>query len=237
MNINLDEKRILRITYALEDGSVVDYGFKNGEICDVKQVSGSDSKVLSDREMIDRASGLNFGKYKNRIKNMLSDSEMIDKIRNSEFMDELEDARKRFKISKEIVDTFPEKDKDSGYKKINRRYSDESLKTTRELIKMDEDGRLDEIVRKHNGRALANKPIDEYVKLETKKESEDQYDLDVCNKNLNKIEEKILRLMRSDENEINTEEFKTLLDDYNSYKTKKKELDKKVWDNMTKCKG
>ena len=99
MNINLDEKRIRKIIYTLEDGTVVAYNLKNGDIWCVQEL----------------------GKIDKDWKTALTDQEMIDSIRNSKFMDELEDARKRFKISNEIAETFPQKDKDSGQEKVNRK--------------------------------------------------------------------------------------------------------------------
>jgi hypothetical protein len=204
MNINLDEKRIRKIIYTLEDGTVVAYNFKNGDIWCVKEL----------------------GKIDKDWKTALTDQEMIDSIRNSKFMDELEDARKRFKISNEIAETFPQKDKDSGQEKVNRKYSDESFKATSELIKMDKEGKLDEILRK------THKNIDEYIKHDT--ELEDEYDARECGRNIRNIEEKILARLRNVDNIENDKEFNNLIDGYKFYKSKKKELDDKIWNEKYK---
>jgi len=204
MNINLDEKRIRKIIYTLEDGTVVAYNFKNGDIWCVKEL----------------------GKIDKDWKTALTDQEMIDSIRNSKFMDELEDARKRFKISNEIAETFPQKDKDSGQEKVNRKYSDESFKATSELIKMDKEGKLDEILRK------THKNIDECIKHDT--ELEDEYDARECGRNIRNIEEKILARLRNVDNIENDKEFNNLIDGYKFYKSKKKELDDKIWNEKYK---
>lgn len=204
MNINLDEKRIRKIIYTLEDGTVVAYNFKNGDIWCVQE----------------------FGKIDKGCKTALTDQEMIESIRNSKFMDELEDARKRFKISNEIAETFPQKDEDSGQEKVNRKYSDESFKTTSELIKMDKEGKLDEILRK------THKNIDKYIKHDT--ELEDEYDAHECGRNIRNIEEKILTRLRNTDNIENDKEFNNLIDGYKFYKSKKKELDDKIWNEKYK---
>ena len=204
MNINLDEKRIRKIIYTLEDGTVVAYNLKNGDIWCVQEL----------------------GKIDKDWKTALTDQEMIESIRNSKFMDELEDARKRFKISNEIAETFPQKDKDSGQEKVNRKYSDESFKATSELIKMDKEGKLDEILRK------THKNIDEYIKHDT--ELEDEYDARECGRNIRNIEEKILARLRNVDNIENDKEFNNLIDGYKFYKSKKKELDDKIWNEKYK---
>ena len=198
MNINLDEKRIRKIIYTLEDGTVVAYNFKNGDIWCVQEL----------------------GKIDKDWKTALTDQEMIDSIRNSKFMDELEDARKRFKISNEIAETFPQKDEDSGQEKVNRKYSDESFNVTSELIKMDKEGKLDEILRK------THKNIDECIKHDT--ELEDEYDARECGRNIRNIEEKILARLRNVDDIENDKEFNNLIDGYKFYKSKKKELDDKI---------
>ena len=204
MNINLDEKRIRKIIYTLEDGTVVAYNFRNGDIWCVQEL----------------------GKIDKDWKTALTDQEMIESIRNSKFMDELEDARKRFKISNEIAETFPQKDKDSGQEKVNRKYSDESFKATSELIKMDKEGKLDEILRK------THKNIDEYIKHDT--ELEDEYDARECRRNIRNIEEKILARLRNVDDIENDKEFNNLIDGYKFYKSKKKELDDKIWNEKYK---
>ena len=234
MDIKLDDKRIRCIIYQLEDGSQVAYNFANGELLGVQPVK-SDDEIPTDREMIDKAGKLNLARYKNRIKNMISDSEMIQRIRNSEFMDELEDARKRFKIDKEIVDGFPEKDDiyRENPKRSKDKCSEESLKVAQEIIKMDKEGKLDEFLKRHS-----NSNIDKFIREETEsplRDSELADDSTACQKNMNTIEKKILEKIRMGEGDVTKDkEFEKLVEDYNFYREKKKELDDKIWDSMPK---
>ena len=211
MDIKLDDKRIKEIVYQLEDGRVVRYNFKDGEINYIQLVNEG---VIE------------------KTKEIPTDSEMIDKIRKSEFMNELEDARKRFKISKAIADTFPDKDDDGNIKTPNRKYSDESLSIAKEIIKMDKEGKLDEILKRHG-----TKTIGDIIKRleEPLVDSELSDDSAACQKNLDTIERKLLARLRMDgEDTANDDEFKKLLDNYNFYKNKKKEIDDKLWKTTTK---
>lgn len=234
MNINLDDKRIKKIVYQLEDGSQVAYNFENGELFSVGSLR-NDGEIPTDREMIDKADKLNLARHKNKIKNMISDSEMIQRIRNSEFMDELEGARKRFKIDKEIVDGFPEKDDiyRENPKRSGDKCSDESLKVAQEIIKMDREGKLDEFLKRHS-----TSYIDKFIREETEsplRDSELADDSTACQKNMNTIEEKILRKIRMGEGDVTKDkEFEKLVEDYNFYREKKKELDDKIWDSIPK---
>lgn len=233
MDIKLDDKRVRCIIYQLEDGSQVAYNFANGELLSVQLVE-NDGEIPTDREMIDKAEKLNLARYKDRIKNMISDSEMIQRIRNSEFMDELEDARKRFKIDKEIADTFPDKDDDGNIKTPNRKYSDESLGVVKEIIKMDREGKLDEILKRHSA-----SNIDKFIREEIEsplRDSELADDSAKCQRNMDTIEQKILKKLRMCEGDFHEDdEFVKLMDNYNFYKSKKKELDDKIWAEIPKA--
>ena len=163
----------------------------------------------------------------------LSDSEMIEKLKNSEFMNELEEAKKRFKLGKEIADSFPDKDDDGNTKQADRKYSDESLKVAKEIIKMDKEGKLDEIIKR---RGSGN--IDKYIvqELESPFTSELDYDASACSKNMNLIEQKLLTRLRMTDNDVTKDEsFEKLLENYNFYKTKKKEIDDKIWAQVPKA--
>ena len=213
MNVNLDDKRIMKIIYQLEDGSVVAYSFKNGELWTMQTLSD-----YYERKDVNETP---------------TDREMIERIRTSEFMNELEDARKRFKLSKEIADTFPDKEIDGTMKPQDRKYSDESLDVVKEIIKMDRDGRLDEILKRCHA-----KGIDKFIREETEsplRDSELSDDSTACQKNMNTIEAKILTRLRMNDNDATKDEsFNKLLEDYNFYKTKKKEIDDKIWESVPK---
>lgn len=234
MNINLDDKRIKSIFYELEDGRVVSYNFENGELLYVSLVVDG-KETPTDREMINKTEKLNLTKYKDRIKNMISDSEMIQRIKNSEFMDELEDARKRFKIDKAIADTFPDKDEQDNKKRPENKCSDESLEVAKQIIKMDKEGKLDEILKRFNNGNILDKYVRENVEspLSDSELSDDSF---ACQKNMDFIESKLVsRLRREDFDATKDDEFQKLLESYKFYKEKKKEIDDKIWAQVPKA--
>jgi hypothetical protein len=158
----------------------------------------------------------------NNNKEPLSDKEMIDAVKKSEFMNEVNAARKRFKIGKEIVDGFPEKDDiyRENQKRSEDKCSDESLKVAQEIIKMDKEGKLDEI-------AVNSRPIlDEKIKTAVKEYNSDlSYDSDICANSIRNIEDKVLIALRKG----NKDELEKLMDDYKFYNERKKTIDNKIW--------
>ena len=210
MVFNLDEKRITTIFYKLENGDKIVYQLENGEIiCAEKIKDGESYKKKKDAKP-------------------LTDSEMIEAVKKSEFMGELEDARKRFKISKEIADSFPDKDENGKRKRSDIKYSDESLKLAKEIIKMDKEGKLDEILKRLD---KGGKSKDISKVLQDPDNSELSYDLSACERNMRTIEEKILlRLRMNDGDTTNSDELNKLIENYDFYKNKKKEIDEKLWE-------
>jgi hypothetical protein len=217
MNITLDDKRIKKIVYELEDGNLVTYNLKNGELYGM-YISSNNSEGDEKPE-----------------KPGLTDSEMIEKIKKSEFMDELEGARKRFKIDKAIADTFPDKDEQDNKKRPENKYSDESLEVAKQIIKMDKDGKLDEILKRYKNESILDKYVREDIDSPLS-DSDLSYDSSACQKNMNTIESKIVsRLRREDFDATKDDEFQKLLENYNFYKTKKKEIDDKIWAQVPKA--
>lgn len=217
MNITLDDKRVKKIVYELEDGNLVTYNFKNGELYGM-YISSNNSEGDEKSE-----------------KAGLTDSEMIERIKKSEFMDELEGARKRFKIDKAIADTFPDKDEQDNKKRSENKYSDESLEVAKQIIKMDKDGKLDEILKRYNNGNILDKYVRENVEspLSDSELSDDSF---ACQKNMDFIESKLVsRLRREDFDATKDDEFQKLLENYNFYKTKKKEIDDKIWAQVPKA--
>ena len=256
LNLNLDDKRIKKIIYQLEDGSLVGYNFNNGELWDIQCFSENCSPFKMDDELeeyesqekendpllhhidkqIDDAKEIiemdkkgvldeilkkKYG-FTKKDEKPLSDNEMIEAVKKSEFMDELKAARKRFKIGKEIVDGFPEKDDiyRENTKRSEDKCSDESLKVAQEIIKMDKEGKLDEI-------AANSRPIlDEKIKTVVKEYNSDlSYDSDVCSNSIRNIEGKVLVALRNG----NKEELEKLMDNYKFYNERKKTIDNKIW--------
>jgi hypothetical protein len=252
MNINLDDKRIKKIVYQLEDGKTIEYTLNDGEInyaeiIDSKECEGSntaenedsllyptinqigDAKKIIEMDkkgVLDEMLKKKYG-FTDKDEKPLSDSEMIDAVKKSEFMDELNAARKRFKIGKEIVKDFPEKDDiyRENPKRSEDKCSDESLKVAQEIIKMDKEGKLDEI-------AVNSRPLlDEKIKTMVKEVNNDlSYDSDVCADSIRKIENKVLIALRNG----NKDELEKLIDNYKFYKEKKQIIDDKLWDETYK---
>jgi hypothetical protein len=255
LNLNLDDKRIKKIVYQLKNGKTVEYRFNNGELVEVpivyngsdepkkceskkadvnedyllhhisKQIDGAKEIIEMDKKGVLDEILKKHGTNNN--KEPLSDNEMIETVKKSEFMDELKAARKRFKIGKEIVDGFPEKDDTyrENPKRSEDKCSDESLKVAQEIIKMDKEGKLDEI-------AANSRPIlDEKIKTMVKEVNNDlSYDSDVCADSIKKIENKVLIALRNG----NKDELEKLIDNYKFYKEKKKIIDDKLWDETYK---
>ena len=243
MNISLDDKRIKKIVYQLEDGKTIEYGFDNGELVEITTVyskcSGGNLEAAQEIIEMDKKGVLNeilkekYG-FTKKDEKSLSDKEMIDAVKKSEFMDELNAARKRFKIGKEIVDGFPEKD-DTYREKPKRsedKCSDESLEVVKEIIKMDKECKLDEMLKRHNKDEIGKHICAEVMTYNDSELADDSY---ACQKNMNTIEQKILARIRMNEDNLKeNEEFNKLIDDYKFYQTKKKELDDKIWNNIPK---
>jgi hypothetical protein len=255
LNLNLDDKRIKKIVYQLKNGKTVEYRFNNGELVEVpivyngsdepkkceikkadvnedyllhhisKQIDGAKEIIEMDKKGVLDEILKKHGTNNN--KEPLSDNEMIETVKKSEFMDELKSARKRFKIGKEIVDGFPEKDDTyrENPKRSEDKCSDESLKVAQEIIKMDKEGKLDEIAA--NSRSM----LDEKIKTMVKEVNNDlSYDSDVCADSIKKIENKVLIALRNG----NKDELEKLIDNYKFYKEKKKIIDDKLWDETYK---
>jgi len=205
MVFNLDEKRITTIFYKLENGDKIVYQLENGEIvCAEKIKDGETYKKKKDAKP-------------------LTDSEMIEAVRKSSFMDELASAKKRFKIGKEIVKDFSKTDTvfNKKDKRTEDECSEESFKIAQEIIKMDREGKLDNILARKRG--LIDRPLKTAIKRENNPLSQDS---STCCKNIKTIEEKILDSLRVGDRE----KLEKLIEDYNFYRGKKEEIDNKLWD-------
>ena len=235
LNLNLDDKRIKKIVYQLENGKTVEYRFNNGELVETpivynyndeskkcedqkadvnngpllyhigKQIDGAKEIIEMDKKgVLDEI----LKKHDtNNNKEPLSDNEMIEAVKKSEFMNELKAARKRFKIDKEIVNGFPEKDDTyrESTKRSEDKCSEESLKVAQEIIKMDKEGKLDEIAAVKRG--LIDKPL----KTAGKEDNNDlSYESDICDNSIRKIENKVIIALRNG----NKEEHEKLMDNY-----------------------
>ena len=208
MELKIDDKKIRELIVEKDENTLIKYKLNDGMIVDT---------VVYDIDAKKDA-------------NVLSDSEMIDRVKKSEFMDELNKARRKYKISKEISDTFPEKDDDGNVKTPGMKTSDESLDIIKEIIDKDKDGTLDEIARRNTMKVepvIKNMDYDDYNGKE--------FDLGKCNESIRKIEEKIMNMIRNSEGTSITESkvFNDVLDDYRDYCTKRNKLSDEVWNSHT----
>lgn len=211
MNINLDDNKIVKIVYRQDDTRVLEFNYKDGALVSV--ATSFSPKALE----------------KEPKPNVMSDEEMIEAVKNSDFMDELKAAKKKYKLAKEIAENFQEKDEtptNLGYKP-NKNYSDESIDIIKKIIKLDEDGTLDEIAQK------VRTKIDNVISLPSQVEGQ-EYDIemDTCQRSIDKIKDDIMKsIENTDLNDINNNKnFCEMVDMYKNYLNKKKELSDKKWD-------
>ena len=211
MNINLDDNKIVKIVYRQDDTRVLEFNYKDGALVSV--ATSFSPKALE----------------KEPKPNVMSDEEMIEAVKNSDFMDELKAAKKKYKLAKEIAENFQEKDEtptNLGYKP-NKNYSDESIDIIKKIIKLDEDGTLDEIAQK------VRTKIDNVISLPSQVEGQ-EYDIemDTCQRSIDRIKNDIIKsIENTDLNDINNNKnFCEMVDMYKNYLNKKKELSDKKWD-------
>lgn len=212
MNINLDDNKIVKVVYRQDDTRVLEFNYKDGAL-----VSVTTSFIPKAVE-------------KEPKPNVMSDEEMIEAVKNSDFMDELKAAKKRYKLAKEIAEDFPEKDETPtklGYKP-NKNYSDESIDIIKKIIKLDEDGTLDEIAQK------VRTKIDNVISLPSQVEGQEcDIDMVTCERSLDRIKNDIMKTIEdTDLNDAKeSRKFSEMVDMYKNYLGKKKELSDKKWNS------
>lgn len=214
MNINLDDKKIVKIIYQLNDKNLLTFNYKDGELTSV-----TTEKALNPYSAM---------------KGTPTDSEMIEMVKNSDFMKEIVNERRKRKaeesIPKEIADTFPDIDEDTKKKKpLFKGYSVNGYETIKKLIEMDLNGTLDEILKKHSDKYDAK-----YI-CETNEQDLD-IDMLACDKSIYKLEDEIISTIRNTNSE-NLDGEKELLEKiktYRDYLKKKNELIDKQWELKTK---
>ena len=205
MDFKIDDKKIRELVVEKDENTLIKYKLNDGMIVDTVVYNASAKKKA----------------------NVLSDSEMIDKIKKSEFMDELIKAKKN-KINKEISDASTEKGGDDKIKPTSMKVSDEDLEIIKGIISKDKDGTLDEIARRNTRKVepvIKDMNYDDYNGKE--------FDLGKCNESIRKIEEKIMSMIRNSEGTNITESkaFNDMLDDYKDYCAKRKTLEEEIWNS------
>ena len=214
MNISLDDKKIVKIVYQLNDKDLLTFNYKDGELTSV-----TTEKALNPYSTMKRTP---------------TDSEMIEMVKNSDFMKEIVNERRKRKteesIPKEIADTFPDIDDGTKKKKpLLKGYSVNGYETIKKLIEMDLNGTLDEILKKHN---------DKYNPKYICETNEQDLDIDMlaCDKSISKLEDEIMSIIRNtnSENHDGGKELLEKIKTYKDYLKKKNELIDKQWESKTK---
>lgn len=124
MNINLDDKKIVKIVYAVDDFTELNIEFKDGNICAVNK------------------------KYKNENSNSMNEiKDMLEKSRSSNWPSDI--VRRRNEIEKKIEQDRENLEKSINAKRTANNSEIKNLYDCKKLIDMDKDGKLDEIVKEH----------------------------------------------------------------------------------------
>lgn len=189
MNINLNDEKILKIVYQLNDKETINFNYENGELVSI-------TKDGDKKQSIDEI------------------RKILNVTRESDFLE---------KVKKMVKDAS---NKETSEKIENLKASNDSIKRAKEIIKMDENGELDGILKrvyKNNEKYDIAKPI----KVESKCDSEYSLDTSICQKSLNMIQSKLLNLLCNGEIKHDNDEFWGLIDAYQEYNKKLKELQDK----------
>lgn len=195
MNINLNDEKILRIVYQLNDKEIVNFNYENGEIVSVTKDGDKEQKIDDFKKML----------------NITKEPDFLEKVKQL-----VKDAS----------------NKETSEKIEEMKVKDDSLKKAKEIIKMDKNGELDGILK----RVYKNSEkydIAEPIKVESKCDSEYSLDTSICQKSLNMIQSKLLNLLCNGEIKHDNDEFWGLIDAYQEYNKKLKELQDKEWEVRT----
>lgn len=131
MNINLDDKKIVKIVYAVDDFTELNIEFKDGNICAVNK------------------------KYKNENSNSMNEiKDMLEKSRSSNWPSDI--VKRRNEIEKKIEQDRESLEKSVNAKRAAKNSEIKSLYDCKKLIDMDKDGKLDVIVKEHREHGIPN---------------------------------------------------------------------------------
>ena len=207
MNIDLNNKKIEKIIYRVNNYSTLVFNFKDGELSSVATNDSPKCKKNVDDN-----------------KHVLSDREMIEAVRKSEFMDKLNDAKNKLKKISNELESKKEIEQPTKIK-----LSSKALEIAHKIIEMDKEGKLDELVKNHFDE------IDEKLSSDFTKD-EREMDINVCNKSIGKIEDEFLNTLRKSKNEDDEtiiNELKELLSSYKQYDTERSELENYMWNEKS----
>jgi hypothetical protein len=158
MNINLDDKKIVKIVYAVDDFTELNIEFKDGNICAVNK------------------------KYKNENSNYMNEiKDMLEKSRSSNWPSDI--VKRRNEIEKKIEQDRENLEKTVNAKRTAKNSEIKNLYDCKKLIDMEKDGKLDEIVKEHREHGIPN----QYATL-FNTSCKDESDFDRLNEGLSALE-------------------------------------------------
>ena len=204
MNINLDDKKIVKVVYRADDSRIIEFNYNDGnlvsvntnEFCNKREIDDAYLQGICDsKHEIEKQSESTRTNCKNE-KKVLSDSEMIEAVEKSSFMGKLKVAK-----DKPVLD-------DAQQEAIGK------------IIKMDREGILDEIAKRSGvvDKCVLNLPSPEY----------EEFDLDKkkCKQSIATLNHEIFKLINNlpvDELKDN-KEFFDKIENYKFYRGKMGEL-------------
>lgn len=119
MNINLDEKKIIRITYAVDESKIIDFVCKDGELIS--------------------ANTLNITRIKEKVNgNVLSDREMIEKIKKAKVLENYKNEKECEKDANDL-ELFKKKDLSKNIEKAKNIIELDKDGTLDEIVKENHD--------------------------------------------------------------------------------------------------
>ena len=203
MNINLDDKKIVKVVYRADDSRIIEFNYNDGNLVSV-----------------------NTNEFCNKCeceKKVMSDSEMIDAVKKSSFMDKLQDAKEKSKSlkNKPVLDEDKNEEKDMST----------AQEAIRKIIKMDQEGVLDEIAKRSG---VVNKCV---LNLPNPEDEERDMDKKKCKQSIATLNHEIFKLI----NNLPVEELKDnkdffdKIENYKYYVVKMDELTDNAFSAMYRC--
>ncbi len=224
MTINLDDNKLVKVVYQLNDKETIEFNYKEGELVSVIKEGETKPKGLTDREM-------------------------MNTIKDSSFFTDLKNAKAKYNMAKEIADSIKENEMSpfssqemdwpiqgamtTPYEDGKKEYSKEALDIAKRVIKQDTEGTLDLIAKKH--RDEIDKSLGKMFKDEAKQD-EIRTDIWSCEQSLHNVKTDILEDLETFQKGKDDEELLEKIEIYQYYLNKKKELEEeenKTWEKLS----
>ena len=166
MNINLDDKKIVRVVYAIDNYTELSIEFKNGNICAInKQYKNNHSNSMNEiKDMLEKSKSANWA---NGVVNKRKEiDELIERGKQG--------MEKSVNAKADILDCFN--------LKPSKKSEIKNLYECKKLIDMDKDGKLDEIIKEYREHGIP----DQYGSV-LNAQSEDDPHFEKLNKGLDDL--------------------------------------------------